>query len=121
MLSERQGLVEQQIWRMRYATGAHSEAELAVYLGISEENIEEARKHETVPAEWILILFQSQRVLPEWILTGATPQRLPKPDYYPTEQDLAMTHLDVSILHNIPSEVLAAELVRRSAVMCYRK
>lgn len=112
---------EQQIWRMRYVTGAHSELELATYLGISKDDIDEARKKNEVPASWIVTLFQAQRVLPEWILTGASPQKLPKPNYYPTEQDLAMTHLDVSVLQNFPSEVLAAELVRRSAVTHYKK
>jgi len=66
--------------RVFEATGISSQAELASALNINRSAITQARKKNAVPDKWILQLFKSFGLNPEWIETGSGPTFYNKPD-----------------------------------------
>lgn len=56
--------------RILEATGARTQAELAKTLGIRQSSISDAKCRNSLPACWLLQLYRSHRLNPDWILTG---------------------------------------------------
>ena len=59
--------------RIFEATGMNSQTELASALGINRSAITQARKKNTVPDKWILQLYRSFGLNPDWVETGTGP------------------------------------------------
>ena len=59
--------------RIFEATGINSQTELASALGINRSAITQARKKNAVPAKWILQLFRTFGLNPDWGETGTGP------------------------------------------------
>ncbi len=76
--------------RVFEATGITSQTELAAALNINRSAITQARKKDSIPDKWILQLYRSFGLNPDWVETGSG-QKLHK-------------HSDSndSIFHNIP-------------------
>jgi len=70
------------IKRIFGATGISSQSELAAALKINRSAITQARKKNAVPAKWVLQLYKSFGLNPEWVETGSGPafHREPEPD-----------------------------------------
>ena len=64
---------QEQITRLRAATGLHTQAELAACFGVDLPTVEEAAQNNKIPAEWLLILLRVKQVSPEWVLSGQGP------------------------------------------------
>ena len=64
------------IKRVFEATGLSSQSELAQALHINRSAITQARKKNTIPDKWLLQLFRSFGVNPEWLEKGVGPTYL---------------------------------------------
>jgi len=73
-----QGDFHQQYRRLLEATRTVSQAEFASALKITQPSVAAAKKREQIPAEWLISLFQTYRVSPDYIRFGRTPMYLPK-------------------------------------------
>lgn len=56
--------------RVYEATGMRSQSELAAALNINRSAITQARKKDSIPEKWILQLFRSYGLNPDWVETG---------------------------------------------------
>jgi phage repressor protein C with HTH and peptisase S24 domain len=56
--------------RVYSSTGIHSQTELASILQINRSAITQARKKNSVPAKWVLQLFRTFGLNPDWLETG---------------------------------------------------
>lgn len=65
------GKFESFITRVFQATGIGSQAELASALMINRSAITQARKKDAIPARWVLQLYRSFGLNPDWLETGS--------------------------------------------------
>ena len=56
--------------RVFEASGCSTQEELAVFLGITQASVADAKRREVVPAPWLLKLLLVASVNPAWVLTG---------------------------------------------------
>lgn len=59
--------------RIQATTHTRSQAELASLLGISQSSVAEAKRRQSIPAEWYLKLFEKLGVNPDWLKSGSGP------------------------------------------------
>lgn len=59
--------------RVFKATGITSQSELASIIGVNRSAITQARKKGTIPHKWILQLYRSYGLNPDWLETGTEP------------------------------------------------
>lgn len=59
--------------RISQATGIDSQTTLAEALGVNRSAISQARKKNAVPAKWLLTLFRSYGLNPDWVEAGTGP------------------------------------------------
>ncbi len=62
--------------RACHALGIRSLADLAAALNVNRSSITQARKKNSVPANWLLELFRSHGLNPDWLEGGVGPQWL---------------------------------------------
>jgi len=62
--------------RIKRATGARTQVDLAAILGIRQSSISDAKRRQSIPADWLLKLFRSHGLNPDWISNGDQPQVL---------------------------------------------
>lgn len=70
------------IWQ-RFLSSAecHTQAELAIFLGINPSSVASAKRRGSIPDHWLLTLLRKERINPDWILSGQGPRFL-LPDYF---------------------------------------
>lgn len=108
--------------RVFESAGCRTQIELAKLLGIRQSSISDAKKRNSIPAEWLVTLLRLRNVNPEWILSGTGPKFLSRApdgkDLADTpEQDAAMsTAPSPDVLRYFSSRDLADELLRRTGV-----
>lgn len=64
------------IFRVFEATGCHTQMELAELLGIRQSSISDAKRRNSVPADWLVKLLKLKGINPDWIETGLGPSHL---------------------------------------------
>ncbi len=106
---------DEQMGRIRLATGKRTQAELADFLGIRQSSISDARRRGKIPPGWLVTLVRLQNVHPEWVLTGkgACYAFVPLES---SEADGPADRAAAAALRRLPARMLADELVRRIAV-----
>ncbi len=62
--------------RIKRATGARTQVDLAAILGIRQSSISDAKRRQSIPADWLLKLYRSHGLNPDWVTTGEAPQVL---------------------------------------------
>ena len=62
--------------RIRQATNARTQMELAELLGIRQSSISDAKRRNSIPADWYMKLFEKLNLNPDWLKTGTGPQHL---------------------------------------------
>lgn len=64
----------------------NTQDELALFLGVRQSAISDARRKKAIPCEWLLKLLTNHHINPEWILTGDAPRFIRpsccRPDVY---------------------------------------
>lgn len=71
---------DESLRRIMDHTGTRTQVELASILGIKQSSISDAKKRQSVPAEWLLKLYRSHNLNPDWITTGEGPRFLAPAD-----------------------------------------
>ncbi len=97
---------EAQMRRVFAVTGARTQVELAALLNIRQATIANSKKRRNVPDRWLIRLLCRLNVNPNWILTGEGDR------YMASISDVKSTDV-LEIIRNLPSRVLAEELMRR--------
>ncbi len=59
--------------RIREATRARTQVELAKVLGIKQSSISDAKRRGSIPADWFLTLFEERGINPDWLKKGTGP------------------------------------------------
>ncbi|EPR43674.1 phage C1 repressor [Desulfovibrio sp. X2] len=62
--------------RIKKATGARTQVELANILAIRQSSISDAKRRNSVPADWYLKLYRSHGLNPDWLADGIDPMYL---------------------------------------------
>jgi len=62
--------------RIKRSTGVRTQVELAAILGIRQSSISDAKRRDSVPADWYLKLFRSHGLNPDWLAEGVEPMFL---------------------------------------------
>lgn len=60
--------------RVFEAAGCRTQTELAVFLGIRQSSVSDAKRRQVIPAEWLVTLLRQKNIHPDWVLTGAEPR-----------------------------------------------
>ncbi len=61
------------IERIKKATGARTQVQLAEVLDVRQSSISDAKRRCSIPAEWFLKLYRSHGLDPDWIADGVEP------------------------------------------------
>lgn len=73
--------------RIKEATGTRTQVELASVLGIRQSSISDAKRRDSVPADWYLTLFREYGLNPDWLAHGRGPNYIKtKEGYQPFDQ-----------------------------------
>lgn len=56
--------------RIYKITGTKTQVELAEFLGVRQSAISDAKRRGSVPAKWLLTIWDKKKVSPDWVLTG---------------------------------------------------
>lgn len=73
--------------RIKEATGTRTQVELASVLGIRQSSISDAKRRDSVPADWFLTLFRKYGLNPDWLAMGRGPEHIKtKEGYQPFDQ-----------------------------------
>ncbi|MGE4554500.1 MAG: S24 family peptidase [Desulfovibrionaceae bacterium] len=59
--------------RIKKATGARTQVQLAEVLSVRQSSISDAKRRCSIPAEWYLKLYRSHGLDPDWIADGVEP------------------------------------------------
>ncbi len=72
--------------RIKFATGTKTQVEIAELLEIRQSSISDAKRRNSVPAEWVMKLFEKFGLNPDWIKQGVGPMYLrTEAGYHPQE------------------------------------
>ena len=111
---------EAQLVRIFAAAGCATRAELAKLLEIKQAAIAEARRHGSIPPEWLLGLLETRGVNPEWIRTGQGGRLMRSVectgglDATPGGSPLQITAIERRPPEDCSTDVLLAEVLRRA-------
>ena len=97
--------------RVFEAAECRTQVELAAFLGIRQSSVADAKKRQSIPAEWLITLLQQKGINPDWILTGQGSRYLRPAD------DNAATVIRMTEIRppeQCTTQELVTELVRRS-------
>ena len=89
--------------------GCRTQLELAAVLGIRQSSISDAKRRNSVPAEWLVTLLRLCDANPDWVLTGKGPK------YLMRCADSDVPRQDAGDLRSFSSKALTDELLRRTA------
>lgn len=79
---------DQAIERIKKATQTRTQIELAAVLGIRQSSISDAKRRQSIPADWLLKLFRLRGLNPDWLASGVLPVYLRHVDGQVPEADL---------------------------------
>ncbi|HIW78396.1 MAG TPA: helix-turn-helix domain containing protein [Candidatus Bilophila faecipullorum] len=102
--------------------GARTQGELAVWIGVSQSSISDARRRSTIPAQWLLTLVTQGGINPAWALTGEGAKYLVPSELPPAPCALLLNRLTGRELEQRLQRVLStsvtdmlAEVIREMA------
>ena len=113
----------EQLGRIYRATQTQTQADLAAYLGVRQSTISCAKRRANIPADWLLTLLLNNNVNPAWILSGKGRRYLDASVVErPEGANSALPRGSMlHIVRQLPSRMLADELVRRISECKYRE
>ncbi len=85
--------------RIKHATNTRTQVELAAVLDIRQSSISDAKRRNSVPADWCMKLFERFGLNPDWLKKGTGPMYLrTEMGYAPVEASEALnTYEDVAL------------------------
>ncbi len=101
-----------QYQRVFEAAGCKTQVELADFLEVRQSSVSDAKRRQSIPAEWRVKLYEKNRINPEWILRGEGGKYL-----IPTDAELPKSHVvrvtEVRPPQECSVQELFSEMVRR--------
>lgn len=73
---ERVAVYEAAMERIKAATGARTQVQLAELLEVRQSSISDAKRRASIPSDWLVKLLDSHSVMPRWVRTGEGQQYL---------------------------------------------
>ena len=73
---EQQARFDAAIERIKVATGARTQVQLADVLMVRQSSISDAKRRASIPPEWLLKLFRAYKLMPDWLMDGDGPKLL---------------------------------------------
>ncbi|WP_018124670.1 LexA family transcriptional regulator [Desulfovibrio oxyclinae] len=64
---------DESLERIKKATGARTQVQLAEVLDVRQSSISDAKRRCSIPAEWFLKLYRSHGLAPDWLSDGVEP------------------------------------------------
>jgi len=116
--SRPKSLFDEQMKRIHDATDTRTQMELANFLGIRQSSVSDAKKRQSIPAEWLITILRVKGVHPEWVLAGTGPCHPPAAvpsGQYETHDKAQEKWSKEEALRRLSSRDLAEELLRRIA------
>lgn len=104
---------EAQYKRLFAAVECRTQTQLAAVLDIRQSSISDAKRRKAVPSDWLVKLFEKQRLNPEWVRTGMGPTRLGYPDTKNTLPHVVKV-TEIRPPTECSAQELFTELVRRA-------
>ena len=74
--------------RIHKATGARTQVQLAAALGVRQSSISDAKRRWSVPSDWLLKLYRSHGLNPDWLAEGHEPVYLSPAKAHVSAEDL---------------------------------
>lgn len=102
--------------RIRHATNARTQTELAAVLEIRQSSISDAKRRNSVPADWYMKLFEKFGLNPDWIKSGMGPMFLKIDQEYTPMEGLPAGFREEPALYADPTAVSA--LVNVYSMQC---
>lgn len=62
--------------RILEATGLRTQTEVAAMLGVRQSSISDAKRRDSIPAQWLLTLLDKYALNPIWVRSGEGPRYL---------------------------------------------
>ncbi len=100
--------------RVFEAAGCRTQVELADFLGIRQSSISDAKRRESIPAEWIIKLIEKKHINPDWLLRGEQQKYLMPSDTLQKTKTEVWFETQLKPLDNLSSQDLINELVKRA-------
>ncbi len=78
--------------RIKDATDTRTQVQLAEVLGIRQSSISDAKRRDSVPADWFLTLFSDMGLNPDWLGYGVGPRVIKTKEGYQSFDEPALSH-----------------------------
>ncbi len=82
--------------RIKFATNTKTQVEIAELLEIRQSSISDAKRRNSVPAEWVMKLFEKFGLNPDWIKQGVGPMYLRTEEGYLPQEGPAVGLADAA-------------------------
>ncbi len=103
--------------RIKHATNTRTQVELANVLDIRQSSISDAKRRNSVPADWCMKLFERFGLNPDWLKKGTGPMYLrTEMGYAPVEATAALNTYEDVALYSDPdakSEIVSVYSMQR--------
>ncbi len=83
---EQQAAFEAGMERIKQATGARTQVQLAEVLDVRQSSISDAKRRASIPDNWLIKLYRSHGLPPDWIELGTGPQYLTSTHHATTQR-----------------------------------
>ena len=107
--------------RVFEAASCRTQQELAAFLGVKQSTVSDAKRRDSIPAEWLITLLRKKWINPSWVMTGCG-TRLLKPSE--NEEVLSESPVpcvgDKTAARGPPEECTTDELMREVVLRVLR-
>lgn len=62
--------MKESMQRIYEVTKTKTQSELADILGVKQSSVSDAHRRNTIPASWLITLWEKYKLNPTWIITG---------------------------------------------------
>ncbi len=100
--------------RIQEVTGCGTQQELAVFFGVKQSSISDAKKRGHIPDSWLLALVRKRSITPDWILTGQGARFLRHTDDDVSAAVQVEYRMEIRPPERCAAQELVTELVRRA-------
>ena len=95
------------------AASCRTQQELAAFLGVRQSSVSDAKRRDSIPAEWLITLLRKKWVNPFWVMTGCGTRLLkPTENEDGLSEPLAPCARDKAVARCPPEECTTDELMR---------
>ncbi len=89
--------------RIKFATSTKTQVEIAELLEIRQSSISDAKRRNSVPAEWVMKLFEKFGLNPDWIKQGVGPMYLRTESGYEPQEGPVTGLAESPVMYGEPS------------------